>query len=115
MNVIVTDASLKKGVCGIGVILVNEYGHEVQRHQEKLDGITHSHFAELHAIRIGINKFGHVCRIIYNDCRKAIQLAQNAPWRIAGVHHVKWMPDSLRSVYLHFVAHELSVMARRIK
>lgn len=114
MHVIVADASLKKGVCGIGVVLVNEYGHEVTRHQEKLTAISHSHDAELNAIRVGIQKFGHISQLIYNDCRKAIQLARHAVWRLPDVR-IEWMPEHLRGTYLHFVAHELSVMARRIK
>lgn len=116
MHIIVTDASIKKGICGIGIILVNDQGRELNRHQERLTTITNSWEAELESIRLGIKIFGDLSHLVYNDCKKAVAEYQllTTLWR-TGIHNVRWIPEHLRGVYLHFVAHELSVMARRIK
>lgn len=116
MSLIVTSASLRKRACGVGVMLVNEYGNEVDRSSKLvLEPIAHAWEAQLIAIQYGIEMFGFLSHTIYNDSKIAVNMARTQPWRIPNLHCVVWWQHHLRKKFLHETVCKLADEVRRSK
>lgn len=116
MSLIVTSASLRRHACGLGVMLVNEYGNEVDRSKRFIsEPLAHAWEAQLLAIKLGIELFGTLTHTVYNDSKLAVDMARTQPWRVPNLHCIVWWPHHLRKKFLHEVVLKLADEARQQK